>query len=235
MSDTYTFRTLFASFSWDLQFITMTETKHDGEAPSGVASLISQFPSSACFTQFKTNVNAYFAARSNDGSATANTFNSAVPPPFDNQDEFIIAYDKTLALTQNLNNLHNTTQWTPVRSKDGSTIVTQKYLTPQWGDVTGLLPSDVEFKLADFIDKRFPSMAQYDQDINEVLDISGRLTDAQKMTAEYWESPTGSVFPPGHWNVIVVWVLRLKKMSMNDQVCDTETIKYTSGYRGIDN
>lgn len=33
----------------------------------------------------------------------------------------------------------------------------------------------------------------------EIIDLSANLTDEQKMIAEYWEDPSGTSFPPGHW------------------------------------
>src|SRR5439155_59685 len=41
-----------------------------------------------------------------------------------------------------------------------------------------------------------------------LLDISGGLTDEQKMIAEYWADGPRSELPPGHWNLFAQYVSR---------------------------
>lgn len=40
---------------------------------------------------------------------------------------------------------------------------------------------------------------EYEQQAAEVLEISGNLTDEQKIIAEFWEDGPGTSFPPGKW------------------------------------
>jgi hypothetical protein len=51
----------------------------------------------------------------------------------------------------------------------------------------------------------YPSKA-YDVQAHEVLDYSARLTDEQKVIAEYWSDGPGSELPPGHWCLFAQFV-----------------------------
>ena len=56
--------------------------------------------------------------------------------------------------------------------------------------------------------------AQYMRALQEVKDISEKLTDEQKRIAKFWVDGYGSVTPPGHWNQIAVELV--KKYHLND-------------------
>jgi hypothetical protein len=95
-------------------------------------------------------------------------------------------------------------RWQPLRvpSADPNGTV-QKYLTPQWGQVTpfGLTstsefrpPAPIPYRLADGTVN-----PAYVQQVQNILDLSANLTDEQKIIAEYWEDGGGTSFPPGHW------------------------------------
>lgn len=91
-------------------------------------------------------------------------------------------------------------RWQPLSGANGTV---QKYLTPQWGQVTpfGLTstsqfrpPAPIPYLLADGTVN-----PEYVQQVQNILDLSANLTDEQKIIAEYWEDGGGTSFPPGHW------------------------------------
>jgi hypothetical protein len=57
---------------------------------------------------------------------------------------------------------------------------------------------------------------EYDpKDIETALADTSNLTDAKKMTAEYWSDGPGSEFPPGHWAVIAQALSRKRGHSID--------------------
>ena len=78
----------------------------------------------------------------------------------------------------------------------------QKPYTPQWGHVTpfGLDPStQMPYELPSMPGLRKNADGSYDTtDIDQALRDTSNLTDAQKVTAEYWADGPGTAFPPGH-------------------------------------
>jgi len=78
----------------------------------------------------------------------------------------------------------------------------QKPYTPQWGRVTpfGLDPSThMPYELPSMPGLRKNADGSYDTtDIDQALRDTSNLTDAQKVTAEYWADGPGTAFPPGH-------------------------------------
>lgn len=52
----------------------------------------------------------------------------------------------------------------------------------------------------------------------ELVDISANLTDEQKLIAEFWEDPGGTVYPPGHWLYFGELVSTRDNNSLDDDV-----------------
>lgn len=52
----------------------------------------------------------------------------------------------------------------------------------------------------------------------EVVALSNQLTDAQKLSAEFWESGAGTSFPPGNWMGFASWMADQHKLSLSEQV-----------------
>ena len=124
-------------------------------------------------------------------------------------------------------------RWTPelvpIDAEPGTENHTQKFLTPQWGNVTPFaLESGNQFRpeapepflLVDgnvnleekTITLEDGSVLDIDKSLigdvinpefiaqtQEVIDISANLTDEQKLIAEFWEDGGGTSFPPGTW------------------------------------
>ncbi len=51
-----------------------------------------------------------------------------------------------------------------------------------------------------------------------IIDFSANLTDEQKMIAEYWEDPSGTSFPPGHWLEIGQFVSERDSHTLDDDI-----------------
>lgn len=52
----------------------------------------------------------------------------------------------------------------------------------------------------------------------EIVAFSTELTDEQKLIAEYWEDPSGTAFPPGHWLEIGQFVSERDGHTLDDDV-----------------
>jgi hypothetical protein len=96
----------------------------------------------------------------------------------------------------------------------------QRFATPHWRTVTPFaLTSAAQFRPdhgpAVTVLKGKPSDA-FTKEVDQQLKYSAGLTDTQKVIAEYWEDPPGSVTPPGHWNLFAQWVSRRDHHSLDE-------------------
>jgi hypothetical protein len=97
--------------------------------------------------------------------------------------------------------LRDPNRWQPLRQADGTA---QNWLVPHWGRVVGFaLKSGSQFRPGP--PPNF-STELYDERSEDLRRMSARLTDKQKMIAEYWEDGAGTETPPGHWNRIATAV-----------------------------
>jgi hypothetical protein len=98
--------------------------------------------------------------------------------------------------------------------------VAQTWQVPHWGRfVPFALTSGSQFR--SYLLSRgpfvYPSSA-YLQQALDVIDRSARLGDREKVVAEYWADGVNTVTPPGHWNLIAVFVSRRDKHTLDDDV-----------------
>ena len=98
-------------------------------------------------------------------------------------------------------------RWQPLAVPNAAGVVsTQKFITPHWMKVAPFaLTSANQFLPPP------PAMvgsSRYELQAKAVLDISGRLTDRQKVIAEYWADGPSSELPPGHWTLFATFVSR---------------------------
>ena len=103
--------------------------------------------------------------------------------------------------------VHDPSVWQPLRYLDGTgTLVTPGFVGAQWQHVTtfAVRPGSLRFSTGP---ARYGS-PQYRAQAQALLDISGGLTDEQKMIAEYWADGPRSELPPGHWNLFAQYVSR---------------------------
>ncbi|MDJ0900002.1 MAG: vanadium-dependent haloperoxidase [Xenococcus sp. MO_188.B8] len=138
-----------------------------------------------------------------------------------------------------------TPEYVPIDDPNGSV---QKFLTPQWGEVIPFaLDSGAQFRpvapepfllveghvdlgaqtiaLADGsvldIDRSLIGSVINPEFINqatEVIKLSAKLTDEQKLIAEFWEDGGGTAFPPGTWMTFGQFVSARDDHSLDDDV-----------------
>jgi hypothetical protein len=98
----------------------------------------------------------------------------------------------------------------------------QKPYTPQWGEVTsfGLDPaSHMLSELETMLGPRKLADGSYDPtDIDQALRDTSNLTDAQKVTAEYWADGPGTAFPPGHMVTFGEALSRMRQDTLDQDV-----------------
>ena len=98
----------------------------------------------------------------------------------------------------------------------------QKPYTPQWGQVTpfGLDPKTfMPYELETMPGLRKNADGSYDTtDIDQALRDTSNLTDAQKVTAEYWADGPGTAFPPGHMVTFGEALSRMRSDTLDQDV-----------------
>ncbi len=103
-------------------------------------------------------------------------------------------------------------RWQPL-VHDG---VVQKWIVPHWEHV-------IPFALTSG-DQFLPAApagiksGEWHRQVQEVINIQVRLSDRQKVIAEYWADGPLSEFPPGHWCTIAQYVSRRDGHSLDDDV-----------------
>jgi hypothetical protein len=108
-------------------------------------------------------------------------------------------------------------RWQPLRVPDGhGGFVIQRFATPHWGRVIPFaLASGAQFRPP--APATFPSFEYRDQAL-DLLRLSGRLTDRQKVIAEYWADGPSSELPPGHWCLFGKFVCDRDGLGLDDEV-----------------
>jgi hypothetical protein len=110
--------------------------------------------------------------------------------------------------------VHDANAWQPLRYVDGlGDVVTPRFVGAQWQQVTtfALRPGSLRSSTGP---AKFGS-AEYLAQAQALLDLSARLTDEQKMIAEYWADGPHSELPPGHWNLFAQFVSRRDHHGVN--------------------
>ena len=111
-------------------------------------------------------------------------------------------------------NIVDPNHWQPLSVDNGTHV--QKFLTPQWGNVTPfaltssdqfLPPPPAQFGTQKYIDQAL-----------QIIKYNAELTDEQKTIAEYWADGPQTVLPPGHWNLFGEYVSVRDKLSLDDNV-----------------
>lgn len=113
--------------------------------------------------------------------------------------------------------IHNPNRWQPLAVSDGAGgWVTQTSIAPFWGQVKPFaLKSIGQYTV------KPPAVAgtpAYARQVDEVLGYSARLTDRQKVIAEYWADGPSSELPPGHWNLFSQFVSKRDRHSLDQDV-----------------
>jgi hypothetical protein len=137
------------------------------------------------WTLWKQNWQTWFQGRQTDGNVEA----ARAPTNLPNQGVVL-----EVSATQNPSSFPAPTKWTPL--KVGSK--TQSYLTYDWQNVrsTGL-SEEAESRIQQTGSSFFLQGAIREGEIAELLSISQRLTERQKVFAEFWAGGPFTVSPPG--------------------------------------
>ncbi len=112
--------------------------------------------------------------------------------------------------------LQNRNRWQPLLVNG----VPQRWLLPQWSMVTPFaLNSGAEFRglalgQGPYV---YPS-APFWKQATDVVDLSARLGDREKVIAEFWADGAGTVTPPGHWNVTAQEISRRDRHTLDQDV-----------------
>ncbi len=99
-------------------------------------------------------------------------------------------------------------------------LVTQRFLGAQWCDITPFaLAKGDEFRgLGQTLGPATYGSAEYQQQAEELVEISAGLTDRQKAIAEYWLDGPKSEQPPGHWALFAQFVSARDHHTLDDDV-----------------
>jgi len=114
----------------------------------------------------------------------------------------------------------NPNRWQPLTYTDSSgNLVLQMFAGAQWCYVTPFALAKGE-ELRNLLE---PASAQYgtpeyEAQAREIIDISAKLTDRQKMIAEYWSDGPDSEQPPGHWLRFAEFISERDHHTLDDDV-----------------
>lgn len=111
------------------------------------------------------------------------------------------------------------TGYPAVDDSDPGTYVTQTFLTPHWGAVTPFaLTSGDQFRppappeygstepYEDALGKVSSGHDAWHEQVVEIAELNAKLTDQQKIVAEFWADGPRTWTPPGHWVQIAIGV-----------------------------
>lgn len=158
------------------------------------------------WNDWKNRANTYLSQRDEDGWKQANDIKGTIP----NSGKYIETTTEGLP-----DDLSDYKSWTPL-SISGQH---KNYLTPEWGDVSGLINTEQFNYLLQQANKYLPkSESDWDKETKEVLSIYNNLTDKEKMIAEFWAGGPGSVTPPGFWFVFAYCICTSKNLSIHDEI-----------------
>ena len=104
-------------------------------------------------------------------------------------------------------NLTDPSRWEALAVPNAQGVLsTQRFIAPHWKNVTPFaMTSATQFlpaAPAPYGSSRYRKQAQ------DVLALSARLDDRQKVIAEYWADGPSSELPPGHWTMFATFVSR---------------------------
>jgi hypothetical protein len=113
-------------------------------------------------------------------------------------------------------------RWQRLRVPDGQGGILEpsvtNFWTPFWQRVT-------PFALSSGSQFRPPAPpyyasdpAGYTSDVQEIIEVSARLTDEHKTIAEYWSDGPASETPPGHWNLLAAYVSSRDAHTLDEDV-----------------
>jgi len=194
---------LYQHLGYSQRFLIETIELHTSLYPN-----IYNYKSETLFQDWKYRVSVYLQLRSQDGSAVASVFTPSTEYP--NPNQYIYA-----ASSQDLTQLTDVDKWCALDVSNKK----QKYLTPQWGDVKGILSSSQVQALATQIGSTFfPSNETHQQEVLELYQLVQSLDEKEKMIAEFWAGGPSTCTPPGFWMFFSVYSVMCNGLDFKDQV-----------------
>ena len=116
--------------------------------------------------------------------------------------------------------VHDVNRWQPLTYLDGSgTLVTPSFAGAQWQHVRPFATPSADQLRSPTGPARYGSPDFVAQAL-ELLDLSARLTDGQKVIAEYWADGPRSELPPGHWNLFAQRILLRDRTGSSEHELD---------------
>src|SRR2546426_77396 len=114
--------------------------------------------------------------------------------------------------------INDPNRWQPLRFSNGhGGTVTPGFIAPHWGRVVPFaLTSGSQFRPPD-VPNLYP-FGSYRVQAEQILHYSARLTDSQKVIAEYWADGPNSELPPGHWMLFGQFVSRRDGHTLDQDV-----------------
>lgn len=117
--------------------------------------------------------------------------------------------------------MDNPDHWQPLMYVTSTgDLMTQQFMAAQWCFVTPFaLSKGDEFRsIAETIGPVKYGSKEYEQQAEELVQISASLTDREKMVAEYWADGANTEQPPGHWMRFAQWVSARDHHTLDDDV-----------------
>jgi hypothetical protein len=100
------------------------------------------------------------------------------------------------------NQINDPNRWQPLHFSNG---VAPRWLGPHWANVTPFaLTNGGQFRAPPphrYVEGNRAASRRYVAQARQIVNLTARLTDKQKVIAEYWADGPRSETPPGHWNV----------------------------------
>jgi uncharacterized protein DUF6851/vanadium-dependent haloperoxidase-like protein len=123
----------------------------------------------------------------------------------------------------NMPSIHpiDASRWQPlVYVNSTGDLVTQMFVGAQWCFVTPFaMASGDEFReVAKNLPPALYGSEEYQQQAEELIQISAGLTDQQKMIAEYWSDGPNSEQPSDHWMLFAQWISGRDHHTLDDDV-----------------
>ena len=145
--------------------------------------------------------------RHNDGSNQSGLMSSSGVPYSDYTGYEPVNPPTTVPVI--LTSILDPNRWQPLQYTDQTgAFITQVFLGAQWNKVVPFaLRSNDQFRaeLKLFGPAKYGSTV-YREQAEELIELSAKLTDEQKMIAEYWKDGPHSETPPGHWALLAQFV-----------------------------
>jgi hypothetical protein len=117
--------------------------------------------------------------------------------------------------------VHDPSAWQPLRYVDATgSLVSPGFVGAHWQRVTpfAVPPGSLRSSTGP---ARYGS-AEYSSQARALLRVSARLSDEQKMIAEYWADGPRSELPPGHWNLFAQLVARRGRLGAHGHGIDRD-------------